>query len=39
MYDYRDFAENGHSNNSYFREKLKKAYIGSILKNPGIHPS
>ena len=39
MYDFRDFAKNGHSDYSYFREKFKKSYIGSFRKNLGIHPS
>ena len=28
IYDFRDFPENGHSDNDYFREKFLKSYIG-----------
>ena len=33
MYDFRDIAENGHSENDYFREKLTKNHIqGEFLR-------
>jgi len=28
IYDFRDFPENGHSDNGYFRSKFEKSYIG-----------
>ena len=43
LYDLRDFPENGHSDNDYFREKIQKSYIGRHTqvntKIPKIHPS
>ena len=39
IYDFRYFAENDLSDNSYFLEKFWKSYIGWIRQNPGIHPS
>ena len=39
IYDFRNFAENGQSDNGYFLDKFWKSYIGWIRENPEIHPS